>query len=378
MVRTPTPTDTSNASLRPVRILIVDTCYPSFVDAHYAANPGLERAGYAEQWRALMDTFFGTADSYSHHLGLLGHVAHEIVADCSPLQAAWAAEHPEGRGLRLRRRRTRDELVVRQAEWVEPDVVYVQNLSYLSNETLARLKEISGFVAAQIASEAPPEERLRRYDLILTSFPHFVDRFRNLGIGSEYFRIGFEPRVLDRLADVETEQLGAVFCGALGRIQHNAGNALLERAARETRVDFWGYDATGWDENSPILANYHGEAWGVEMFRVLRRSKIALNRHIDVAENNANNMRLYEATGVGTMLLTDAKSNLADLFEPGLEVETYADEHELVEKIDHYLAHDEERRAIARAGHERTMREHTYADRMRELVALLRAHRNGR
>ncbi len=360
-----------------MRILIVDTCYPAFVAAHYAAHPGLERAGYAEQWRALMDTHFGTADSYSYHLAPLGHEAHEIVADCVPLQAAWAAEHPEGRRPRFRRRRTHDELVVRQAEWFEPDIVYVQNLSYVSDDTLARLKKISGFVAAQIASEAPPPDRLRRYDLILTSFPHFVERFRALGVDSEYFRIGFDSRVLDRLADVETEQAGAVFCGALGRAQHDAGNALLERAARRTRIDFWGYNATGWDEGSPILANYHGEAWGIGMFRVLRQSKIALNRHIDVAENFANNMRLYEATGVGTMLLTDAGSNLAELFDPGREVETYADEDELVDKIEYYLAHDDERRVVARAGQERTLREHTYRDRMRELVTLLEPRRSG-
>ena len=62
------------------------------------------------------------------------------------------------------------------------------------------------------------------------------------------------------------------------------------------------------------------------MYRVLARSKIALNRHIDVAEDHANNMRLYEATGVGTFLITDAKRNLSELFEPGEEVVTYADE----------------------------------------------------
>ena len=63
-------------------------------------------------------------------------------------------------------------------------------------------------------------------------------------------------------------------------------------------------------------------------------------------------MRLYEATGVGTMLLTDEKSNLHELFELGREVETYAAEDELVEKIRHYLDNDVERRAIALAGQE--------------------------
>jgi spore maturation protein CgeB len=107
------------------------------------------------------------------------------------------------------------------------------------------------------------------------------------------------------------------------------------------------------------------------MYRVLARSKIALNRHIDVAEKYANNMRLYEATGVGTLLLTDAKSNFGDLFEPGREAVTYGSEDELVEMIRHFLEHDDERGRIARAGQKRTLREHTYEHRMRELETIL-------
>jgi hypothetical protein len=354
-----------------LRILIVDTCYPAFLEAHYAATPGLDRAPYAEQWRALVDTFFGTADSYSYHLGLLGHEAHEVVVNCLPLQAAWAAEHPRRRGLR----RCGDAIVVRQAEWFEPDVVYVQNLSYSRDEDLRRLKRISGFVVGQIASEAPPPDRLQRFDLLVTSFPHFVERFRALGVPAEYSPLAFDERVLERLEGAEPDSHGAVFVGALNRDQHAGGNAVLERASTRTGIDFWGYNATGWRKDSPILANYHGEAWGLDMYRVLREARVALNRHIDVAEGFANNMRLYEATGVGTMLLTDEGSNLTELFEPGREVVTYADEDMLVEKIDHFLRHEDERRAIARAGQERTLREHGYVRRMRELAALLEAHR---
>ena len=83
-------------------------------------------------------------------------------------------------------------------------------------------------------------------------------------------------------------------------------------------------------------------------------------------------MRLYEATGVGTMLLTDEKDNLGELFAPGRELVTYRDENELVERVNHYLQHDRERREIAAAGQARTLREHTYRHRMKELLAILR------
>jgi spore maturation protein CgeB len=352
-----------------VRVLIVDTCYPAFLAAHYAASPGLEHRSYREQWRTLMDTFFGTADSYSHFLAELGHEAREVVVNCEPLQRAWAAENGIG-ARRTLPRRFRRELVVAQAEAFEPDVVYVQDLSALTPDTLRRLRAHSRLLAGQIASELPPHAQLEPFDLILTSFPHYVSRLREAGTASEYLRIGFDPRVLDRLG-APAETGGAVFVGALGRLQHARGNTLLERAARRVPIDFWGYGVDEWPPDSPVRTRYRGEAWGIEMLRVLGGARIALNRHIDVAEDFANNMRLFEATGVGTLLLTDERRNLSALFESQKEVVTYASEDELVERVRHYLAHDDEREAIAAAGQRRTLAEHTYAHRMSELVEVL-------
>ena len=161
------------------------------------------------------------------------------------------------------------------------------------------------------------------------------------------------------------------FVGGLNPQVHEAGTALLERVARATEVDFWGYGAAALSPESPVRRRYHGEAWGLEMYRVLARSRIVINRHIDVAEGYANNMRLYEATGSGALLLTDQGHNLGELFEPGREVLVYADAEDLVAKVRHHLAGHDERRSIAEAGQERTLRDHTYERRMAELAAIL-------
>jgi hypothetical protein len=352
-----------------MRVLIVDTCYPAFLDAHYAEQPSLVDASYEVQWRALMDRFFGTCDSYSHYLGKLGHEAHEVVANCQPLQRAWARER--GIQLKTRIRPFRDQsLVVEQAEEFQPDVVYAQDLNALGPRLLRALRERSRLLVGQIASAPPSRRKLAPYDLLLTSFPHFVPKFRTRGFASEYFRIGFDPRVLRHIRN-EAPTQEVAFVGGLAHGPHAAGNQLLERAAHRTPIDFWGYDANRWPADSAVRRRYHGEAWGLEMYRVLARSKIALNRHIDVAEDQANNMRLYEATGVGTLLITDAKRNLSDLFDPGEEVVEYDDEDDLVEKIQYYLGDEAERTRIARAGQERTLREHTYEHRMRELINIL-------
>jgi len=357
-----------------MRVLIVDPYYRSFLQGHYTAHPELGEASYADQWQALMEQRFGTNDAYSHHLRALGIDAHEVVANCAPLQDAWLRENAVRVSGLLRGRLREQAIVVAQARRFEADVAYVQNMRWLLGSTLRRMRKVTQRVVGQIASEPPKNRTLAKYDLVLTSFPHYVQRFRDAGARSEYLKLAFDKRILGALeaesAPVGTR--GAVFVGSLHRFfQHRTGNAALAQAAEELPLELWGYRVAGWPHDSPIRRAYRGEAWGIDMYRVLRSARISVNRHIGIAGEFANNMRLYESTGVGPLLLTDAKVNLPELFEPDLEVATYRDGDELVEKIAHYLEDDSERASIAAAGQSRTLRDHTYEVRMAELADML-------
>jgi glycosyltransferase involved in cell wall biosynthesis len=107
--------------------------------------------------------------------------------------------------------------------------------------------------------------------------------------------------------------------------------------------------------------------FGLDMFQVIRDSKATLNIHADSSPMYASNMRLFEATGVGTCLITDWKENLQQLFEPDKEVVVYKSAEEMVEKAKWLLNHPREREEIASAGKRRTMNDHTYARRAEQL-----------
>ncbi|MGA2094338.1 MAG: glycosyltransferase, partial [Sedimentisphaerales bacterium] len=126
--------------------------------------------------------------------------------------------------------------------------------------------------------------------------------------------------------------------------------------------------------NSPLRQRHHGEVWGLDMFATLAHSRITVNRHLDVAENYANNMRLFEATGCGAMLVTDYKDNLNELFEIGSEVVAYRSPEEAAALITYYLQHPKEAQEIARKGQQRTLRDHTYTQRMKQTVEILNRH----
>jgi spore maturation protein CgeB len=133
----------------------------------------------------------------------------------------------------------------------------------------------------------------------------------------------------------------------------------------------WGYVNDHLEPDSPIWKRHVGEAWGREMYVLLGRSRIVVNRHGDIAEDFANNMRLFEATGMGALLMTESARNLPGLFTPGEEVVTYDSPQDLVEKLAWYLEHDDERARIAAAGQRRTLAEHCYSRRMETVAQLI-------
>src|SRR4051794_32911669 len=373
-----------------VRVLIADTYSPAFVAAHYAARPGLADAPYAEQLRALLDRRFGTSDAYSRELARLGHEAADVVVNCDQLQAAWAREHGVALHEPLRRAAaaapTRAGIMARQLllhrvalaqiRAARPDVLYVQDLWFFGRRELEAIRRAGVLVVGQIASEPPPPARLEGFDVILTSFPHYVDRFRALGVPSEYLAIAFDqtiPDVVDVSPEAERPH-AAVFVGGVNPRVHPAGTALLERLCERVDLEVWGYGREELPPGSPLLERHRGEAWGIDMYRVLASSKVVVNRHIEAAEGHANNMRLFEATGSGAALVTETAPNLAELFEPGAEVASYADEEELVSLIQQLLADDPGRLSIASAGQRRTLADHTYAARIAELAGILAAH----
>ena len=351
-------------------MLVLDTYYPAFLDDHYGHRPELAERGYREQLESLMNRCFGTSDAYSRHLRELGHESIDVVANCEPLQRRWADEHGRagsalqrlgasvpGRASALARLALLRRIALDQIAEFEADVIYLQDLWFFRARDLDSLRKARCLVVGQIASRLPPEATLRRFDLLLTSFPHWVERFRAQGLDSEYLKIAFDTNVVQRLheqgiaADPSASRAYAVaFVGGLGRKTWSAGTQVLERAVQEVGVDVWGYGTDALPRTSPIWSTYHGEAWGLAMYEVLARSKIVLNRHGEIAEGYANNMRLYEATGVGALLVTESGSNLAELFEPGSEVVTYEDGDDLIEQVRHYQAHEDERVAVAAAG----------------------------
>jgi hypothetical protein len=181
-----------------------------------------------------------------------------------------------------------------------------------------------------------------------------VGALRRAGVRAEVAELcpwTFEPEA--HRPDWDAEPLRDVgFLGNFGDALQARRNRWLERVARmdpALRIDL----GTG--------------RFGADYARWLQTSRITFNYSLtgDV------NMRSFQAPACGSMTLinADAAAETARWFELGREVVVY-DDSDLEDVIAHYLHHEDERAAIARAGWAR-VQEHGPSARQDALVALL-------
>jgi hypothetical protein len=262
------------------------------------------------------------------------------------------------------------QVVAAQVEAADPYLIFHANVRDFSPSFLSRLKRPTRRLIGECGYAIPVGTDLSRYDLLVSCNPGFVERFRRAGARAALLRHAFDPEILDRLGPTEKSE-DVVFIGSLTRA-HRERMELLEAIIRRLPLRCWGTGGEDLPPESPLRGAVARPLWGYDMYRQLQRAKLTVNIHVDASGDFAANQRLFEATGVGTLLITDRKSNLRDMFEPGREVVVYRTIEECIELIQHYLEHAEEREAIAAAGQRRTLRDHTSGQRMRELDEILR------
>ena len=81
--------------------------------------------------------------------------------------------------------------------------------------------------------------------------------------------------------------------------------------------------------------------------------------------------RPFEILGCRTFLISPRADDMDNYYEDGKEVIYYDNNDDLLGKIKYWLSRDEEREKLAQAGYKRTLREHTYEMRFREVFKII-------
>ena len=92
-----------------------------------------------------------------------------------------------------------------------------------------------------------------------------------------------------------------------------------------------------------------------------QRAKIGINVH-NRGDYTVGGYRMFDLPANGVMQISDGGQYLEQFFSVGEEVVSYGDADELIDKVQYYLAHDEERERIALNGFRRVQKDYRIAE----------------
>jgi glycosyltransferase involved in cell wall biosynthesis len=294
-------------------------------------------------------------------------------------------------------------VVIEQVRKFQPEILYLQNLYFFDSALRKELREVCAKKVFMVGWRFAPTTDYTDFgdlDLVLTGSAGYVDAFRSAGVNSELLRLAFEPRADNEYVGEPQRDLPFTFAGSVGGPDGFwvARYRLIEQLLESSPLEVWGVPAPDtprmglreavraarqWIRGKTpprppklfggrFIARCHPPLYGPDYVRLLQRSCMTLNVHADCADAYAGNIRLFEATGFGACLLTDAKKDICDMFEPGAELVTYNSPEDCVEKARYLLDHDDRRLQIGRAGYRRAIRNHTWDVRSGELLDILK------
>ncbi len=165
--------------------------------------------------------------------------------------------------------------------------------------------------------------------------------------------------------------IDVVFIGALHLDKMPFIAKIKKRLGRRMRL----HGLTNIKRNTYFNLKYGFPGWITpikfsEYVPLYQRAKIGINVHLRGAYT-LGGYRLFDLPANGVMQISDGESNLNDFYSVGVEIESYRNIDELIEKVEYFLEHDDERKRIALNGFNRVQRDYKIGNLLRQLAHLI-------
>lgn len=278
------------------------------------------------------------------------------------LQHFWASENG------LRKDSSLEQILLTQIEASVAEVFYNLDPMRYASEFIRKLP---GCVKATVAWRAAPSPQadFGSYDAVVCNFPSILTQYRERGWRAEYFSPGYDPD-MDTYAENVNRPIDVLFVGGYSRHHLRRAKVLdavaslrdrfnivfcldLSRLTRLAESAVFRMLPSGSTRRRPrdTSAVSQGPVFGRDLYAKVASSKIVLNGAVDMAGADRGNMRCFEATGCGALMVSD-DGNYPPGFTDKMTMRIYRADHEAIAVIEDALRNVEQSRRIAVQGHQ--------------------------
>ncbi|MBD2751380.1 CgeB family protein [Spirosoma validum] len=315
-------------------------------------------------------------DSLEYHLSdsfqALGHVASILdVTDVTPVSSKinyWASRFCESYDRSVSQRLA--DRIIR----LQPDLVLVvyRHLHPILVEIVKA--KLPGTPVVQINPDAL--SNLEKQQIIAADFDHYFSKDPYIvnflrdkaGLNSHYLPEGFNPRIHQKppVEKYVAEWLTNIDVLVFGNVYAYRARMLEQLVRAGINVAVYGTEG---QYLRPVVrsAFRHQYLVGAEKNRLLYGAKIVFN-NFHYAEVTSVNQKYFEINGIGAFQLCDYKPTIEEYSGVAAEQVTYQTMNEAIDKVRYYLAHAKERHELAAKQQDHFQRNHTFDQRVEELL----------
>ncbi len=201
------------------------------------------------------------------------------------------------------------------------------------------------------------------YDSSYTDYYERELHMSNLEILSLGYDVDYADSIVPDPEFIDKHGVDVCFVGIIDKHREQYLNALSD-----FDLGIWSWNLS--ELNTPLKKFHRGVAYGDELIKIIKSSKIVLNIHREF-EQKGGNYRLFEIPACGAFQLVDKKPDIDNYYKVGSEIDTFNDIDELQKKVKYYLRSHKKRQTIAKAGYERTKTDHQLTQRMERFLEIV-------
>lgn len=371
-----------------IKLLKASPYYNDYLNQFHLQRPYLRDLSYKENYDEIMRDSFASADFWKKNLEKTERFeVMEVIINDEMTQKKWAQEN----NISYSKENWKLDILEAQIDLFNPNIFFAHDFMTANSEFRLKIKKKLPSITIISWDGVAKKEKSSFIgcDLIMSSAHQILDYYKSHNFRTFYMEQGFEESLISKLSfgdkNIDSSFIGSVF---MGEDRHNERIRLISYLLKNKNLRVWTPSLPSIKTlfKKDIKSLIHGNAknvfimdilrvrranegglFGITMYQKMTESKIIINSHIGSATNFGGNMRMFEATGVGSCLLTDWKENLKDQFDIDKEIITYKTKEECLSKIKYLLKDDKYRENVAKAGQKRTLENYTLQKRLSTL-----------
>jgi len=367
-----------------IKLLRISSIYPDFL-SELKKNIFLKSDNYFDSLNKIFAQKYSVSNYITKALIEKNYECIEIINNANFLQEKWVNEYGDSS--------SSEDILIQQIQYYKPDILYIGNASLVDSTFIKKIKKFN-FVKLILCFHCAPFtpsiiKNLKDVDAIVTCTKGYQQLIsqklnKNILLMQHAFDSDQQLSSNEEIRDIDISFVGSLF---------------LNQGLHSNRVEMI-YELMKKFKNNYIAINFSNKfflyfvtlifrsifkfdlfkkisffykliyiyyfskkpIFGKKMLKILNRTKILVNTHIEDTEY-AGNMRLFEGTGSGCLLITDVKKDIDKLFKPNEEIELFSDKLDLIKKCTYYLKNQDKLNNISKAGLKKTLNFHSYKHR---------------